>query len=47
MNNLSRVKDGVPVINLDERKSKEAHQVSLFINRKTTTYHTQHIKNTR
>ena len=47
MNNLSRVKDGVHVINLDERKSKEAHQVSLFIDRKTTTYHTQHIKNTR
>ena len=47
MNNLSRIKDGVHVINLDERKNKEAHQVSLFIDRKTTAHHTQHIKNTR
>ena len=37
-NNLSRIKIGVYVINLDDEKSKGTHLVSLFINRNTTLY---------
>ena len=37
-NNLSRIKIGVYVINLDDEKSKGTHLVSLFINRNTTVY---------
>ena len=37
-NNLTRIKDGAYVINLDEKKSKETHWVSLLINRNTAVY---------
>ena len=37
-NNLSRIKDGPYVINLDDKNSKATHWVSLFINRNTVVY---------
>ena len=37
-NNLPRIKDGVYVINLDDKNSKETHWVSLFIDRNTAIY---------
>ena len=37
-NNLPRIKDGAYVINLDDKKSKETHQVSLLIDKNTALY---------
>ena len=37
-NNLLRIKDGVYVINLDDKISKETHLVSLFIDRDIAVY---------
>ena len=37
-NNLPRIKDGAYVINLDGKKSKGTHWVSLFIDRNTVVY---------
>ena len=37
-NNLSRIKDGVYFINLDDKKSKRTHWVSLFIDRNTAVH---------
>ena len=37
-NNLPRIKDGAHVINLDDKKSKGTHWVSLFINRNIAVY---------
>ena len=37
-NNLSRIKDGVYVINLDDKKIKGRHCVKLFIDRNTAVY---------
>ena len=37
-NNSPRIKDGVYVINLDDNNSKEAHWVSLFLNKNTAVY---------
>ena len=37
-NNLPKIKDGFYVINLDDKKSKETHWVSLFINKNTAVY---------
>ena len=34
-NSLPRIKTGAKVINLDDKKSKKAHCVSLFIGKKT------------
>ena len=34
-NNLPRIKDGAYVINLDDKKSKGTHWVSLFIDKNT------------
>ena len=36
--NLSRIKDGTNVINLDYKNSKGTHWVSLFIDRNTAVY---------
>ena len=36
--NLLRIKDGAYVISLDNKKSKGAHWVSLFIDRNTAVY---------
>ena len=37
-NNLSRIRDGAYVTNLDNKKSKRIHWASLFIDRNTTAY---------
>ena len=37
-NNLSWIKNGAYVINLDNKKSKGIHWVSLFIDRNTAVY---------
>ena len=37
-NNLSLIKNGAYVINLDNKKSKGRHCVSLFIDRNTAVY---------
>ena len=37
-NNLSKIKDEAYVINLDDKKSKGTHFVSLFIDRNTSLY---------
>ena len=37
-NNLSRITDGGYFIDLDDKKSKGTHWVSLFINRNTAAY---------
>ena len=37
-NNLPRIKDGAYLINLNERKAKGKHWVSLFIGRNTAVY---------
>ena len=37
-NNLPRIKDGAYVINLNDKKSKGKHWVSLFIDRNTAVY---------
>ena len=37
-NNLPRIKEGVYVINLDDKNSKVTHRVSLFIDRNTAVY---------
>ena len=37
-NDLPRIKDGAYVINLNDKKSKGKHWVSLFINRNTAVY---------
>ena len=37
-NNLPRIKEGVYVINLDDKNSKGTHRVSLFIDRNTAVY---------
>ena len=37
-NNLSIIKDGAYVINLDDKNSKGTHWVSLFIDRNTAVY---------
>ena len=37
-NNIPRIKDGANVINLDDKKRKEAHSVSSFIDRNTAVY---------
>ena len=37
-NNLSRIKDGVYVINLDDKNSKGTHWVSLFVDRNLAVY---------
>ena len=37
-NNLSRIKDGAYVINLDDKKSKGKHWVSLSIDRNAAVY---------
>ena len=37
-NNLFRIKDGVYVINLDDKKNKGTHWGSLFIDRNTCAY---------
>ena len=37
-NNLSRIKDGAYVINLDDRNSKGTHWVSLFIDKNIAIY---------
>ena len=37
-NNLPRIKDGAYVINLDEKKSKGTHCLSLLIDRNTAVY---------
>ena len=36
--NLLRIKDGIYVINLDDKISKETHLVSLFIDRDIAVY---------
>ena len=36
--NLPRIKDGAYVINLDDKKSKGTHWISLFIDRNTAVY---------
>ena len=37
-NNLPRIKDGVYAINLNDKKSKETHWVSVFIDRNAVVY---------
>ena len=37
-NNLSIIKGGAYVIDLDDQKSKRTHQISLFIKRNTAVY---------
>ena len=37
-NNLPSIKDGAYIINLDDKKNKGTHWVSLFINRNTAVY---------
>ena len=37
-NNLPEIKDGVYVINLDDKNGKGTHWVLLFINKNTTVY---------
>ena len=37
-NNLPRIKDGVYVINLDDKNSKGTHWISLFIEKNLTVY---------
>ena len=37
-NNLPRIKDGAYVINLDDKKNKGTHWVSLFINKIIAAY---------
>ena len=36
--NLPRIKDGVYVINLDDKQNKGTHWISLFIERNTAVY---------
>ena len=47
-NNLPKIKDGAYVINLDEYKSSEAHQIDLYMNGDNGTYcdsfRVEHIK---
>ena len=38
MNNLSKIKDGAYVINLDEFKSIGAHWIVLYVNYNNVTY---------
>ena len=38
INNLSKIKDGAYIINLDEYKSIGTHWIGLYVNAKTVTY---------
>ena len=38
INNLPRIKDAANVINLDDKKSKGTHRVSLFFDKNTAVY---------
>ena len=37
-NNLSKIKDGAYIINLDEYESVGTHWIALYVNTKTVTY---------
>ena len=37
-NNLSKIKDGAYIINLDEYESKGTHWIALYVNTKNVTY---------
>ena len=37
-NNLSKIRDGAYIINLDEYKSRETHWIALYVNAENVTY---------